>query len=203
MWNWLTNAITSATASIVFFGIFIFGVVFSGITTIFGGHGDSDHDIGHDSDHDSGQGHDGDGSGSFFSVGMVSVRGLALFATAFGGIGFITQQKTGKPLFSSLVGLISGWVFAFLVLLLFKQFKAQQANSLIDLNKALGAKGVITLSIPERGIGEMRVIVSGQEMYKQVRTSDGSSILCGTSVRVEEVEGGTFVVAPLADFSHN
>jgi membrane protein implicated in regulation of membrane protease activity len=213
MLNWLFEALASATATVVFFSIMLVGFVFSAASIILGGHGDTDHDIGghdfadhdfsHDAGHDSGHDseHDGDGEGgglsSFFSVGILSVRGMALFATGFGGIGSLVQIYTGKVLFSTVAGMLFGYSFAFVVLLILRVFRRQQSNSLIDTSVAVGMTGTVTTAIPSNGYGEVRVVVAAVEMTKMAMSCGGQTILSGTRVRVKEVDGSTFVVEPI------
>ena len=207
MFQWLARTIASTTTTVTFFTIFLVGVVFSAFSLVFGGHGDNaDHDagssdIGHDADH-AGDGHgsghhDGD-SGGFFSVGMFSVRGIALLSTGFGGFGFLIFAATQKVIFSTAGGLVGGYIFAFLVLYTLKIFKSQQANSLVAMSAAVGLEGIVTVSIPENGLGEVNLLVSGSEMFKPARSDNGMPIRSGTSVRVKSVTGGTCVVAPSA-----
>ncbi|HEX4999797.1 MAG TPA: hypothetical protein VFY29_16375, partial [Terriglobia bacterium] len=174
MFNWFSQIFASATTSITFFTVFLVGVTFSAFSLIMGGHNDSDHDVDHDVDHDAGgdSDHDSDssdhdgGAGGVFSVGMFSVRGVALLCTGFGGVGFLVHVATGRVLFSTASALVGGYIFAFAVLYTLKIFKAQQANSLINMAGAVGSRGVVTVSIPDEGIGEVSLMVSGVEMYK-------------------------------------
>jgi hypothetical protein len=199
MFGWLTQAIASITAAMTFLGIFLVGVVFSALSLVLGGHGDGDHDFGHetdhDTDHDHGSEHHGEnGESSIFSVGMFSMRGIILLTSGFGGIGFLVQVSTGKVFFSTAAGIVGGYVFAFIVLYALKIFKSQQANSLIELKSAVGIQGVVTVSIPSTGVGEVRLTVSGMEMSKTAVSKNGVPIRSGTPVRVEEVNGSTLVV---------
>ena len=213
MLHWLTGVLASATTAITFFTLFLVGVVFSAFSLVMGGHGgdhgvdhDIGHDIGHDADvshdtdasHDSGGDHDGAGGGTF-SVGMFSVRGVALLCTGFGGIGFLVYTATGKVYFSTAAALVGGYVFAFIVLYTLKVFKAQQANSLVNMNSAVGTPGVVTVSIPEDGLGEVSLVISGVEMFRSARSQDGKPIRSGSQVRVSRVAGGTFIVAEGAE----
>jgi membrane protein implicated in regulation of membrane protease activity len=212
MVNWLSNLIASTTTTITFFTIFLVGVGFSAFSLIFGAHSDHgvDHDLGHDTGdagHDAGSdhgGHDGSdhhgdsdaGMGGFFSVGMFSVRGIALLATGFGGIGFLVFTTTQRILFSTTAALVGGYIFAFAVLYTLKVFKSQQANSLVSVSRAVGTQGIVTTSIPEGGVGEVSVSVSGVEMFKPARSANQAAIKSGTRVEVNQVTGGTLVVSP-------
>ncbi len=198
--DWLWSAIASTTALISFFTIFLMGLLFSVFSLIFGGHGDTDHDFGHDVGHDGhGDGHhDGDtGLSSFFAVGMLSVRGMALLSTGFGGIGALVQLYTGRTLFATATGAIFGYGFAFMILFAVRALKSQQANSLIDTNSAVGASGTVVTSIPQNGLGEIRCVVGGVEVTRTAVSKNGEAIKSGTRVKVEEVAGATMVVAPL------
>ena len=212
MLHWLYEAFASATATVVFFSIMLVGFVFSAASIVLGGHGDSDHDIGghdfadhdfsHDTDHDSGHGsdHDGDGESgglsSFFSVGILSIRGMALFATGFGGIGTLVQIYTDKVLFSTMAGMLFGYGFAFVVLLILKMFRQQQSNTIINLAEAINQTGTVTLSVPENGYGEARVVLAGVEMTKMAQSATGQAIHSGVRVKVVDVQGSTFIVMP-------
>jgi membrane protein implicated in regulation of membrane protease activity len=215
MLHWFSDILASATTTITFFTIFLVGVVFSAFSLILGGHGDhgADHDVGHDFGHDTGHdaGHDGSadhgdhgadhndgglGISGFFAVGMFSVRGVALLATGFGGFGFLIFTLTQKILFSTAAALVGGYIFAFLVLYTLKVFKAQQANSLVSSSSAIGVEGIVTVSIPEDGLGEVSLRVSGTEMFKPARSANRGPIKSGTRVQVNQISGGTLVVTP-------
>ena len=208
MLDWLFGAVASVTATVMFFSIFLAGFVFSSLSILLGGHGDADHDMGdHDVDHDAdsysdhgGDHHDGEHSGSgassIFSVGMLSVRGMALLANGFGGAGTLAQIQTGRVYFSTAIGMVVGYLFAFFVLFTLKVFRSQQANSLIDISKAVGVSAMVVTSIPRDGYGEIRCVVSGTEVTKSAVSKDGAPIKSGTRVRIEEADGATLVVVP-------
>lgn len=201
MLDWLWSGLASTTSVVVFFSIFLVGVIFSSFSLILGGHGDHDfgHDFSHDTDHsgDHGGDHSGGGLANFFSVGMLSIRGFALFSTGFGGAGMIAQIYSGRTLFSTIVGSIFGYVFALLLLLIVKMLRAQESNSLIDTKTAVGASGTVVTSIPDKGIGEIRCIISGVQMTKTAVSKNGVLIRSGTRVRIEEVDGATMIVVPI------
>jgi hypothetical protein len=199
MLHWLSDILASATTTITFFTIFLVGVVFSAFSLILGGHGHSDHDVSHDADHDighdtgdhdSGGDHDGstdhadgDAGAHPLNVGMLSVRGVALLSTGFGGIGFLVFVTTERLLLSTVLGFAGGYVFAFAVL-----------YTLINVSSAVGAHGIVTVSIPENGLGEVSFSVSGMEMFRPARSANHLPIKSGTRVQVNQITGGTLVV---------
>jgi hypothetical protein len=204
MLDWLGQMVASTTTTMTFFTIFLVGVVFSAFSLIMGGHGDgADHDVGHDfgtaDAHDadlSDGGHADAGGDGALSVGVFSVRGIALLATGFGGIGFLLHVSTQRVMFSTAAALVGGYLFAFIVLYTLKIFRSQQSNSLVQMSSAVGAEGIVTVSIPEGGLGEVSLLLSGNEMFKPARSSSGTPIKSGTRVQVRQVTGGALVVVP-------
>jgi len=206
MFEWLAETASSVTAAMVFFSIFLFGVVISGISLFFSGDDADDADGGDgDGDHDSDSGGgdaDGEsdmGMASFHGInmGLLSLRGLCLLAVGLGGVGFVVQLHTGKVFFSTAAGIASGYVFAIGILYLLRIFKSQQSNSLVDHNQAVGQQAVVTLGIPENGLGEIRTVISGSEVYKTATSNDGKSIPAGTRVKIDSVSSGSAVVSPI------
>lgn len=198
MLGWLTSVIASASASIVFLTIFLVGLTSSLFSLVFGGDEDASHDAGDgdvhvDGDHDGGEG----GGDQGFSVSVLSVRGMSLLATGFGGVGLVVYLQSGKLVFSTIAGFVVGYGFAFLMLYLVRMLKKQQANSIISMDSAIGSKGVIVTSIPVGGLGEVRLVISGVQMTKMCVAKGGKAITSGTSVQVEGVNGGTIVVSPV------
>jgi hypothetical protein len=62
------------------------------------------------------------------------------------------------------------------------------------LSSAVGSHGIVTVSIPENGLGEVGLSVSGVEMFRPARSADHVLIRSGTRVQVNHISGGTLVV---------
>lgn len=210
MLSWLFEIVAKTSTSVLFFSIFLGGVVFSLLSIIFGGHGEGDHDGDHDfgGDHDmdhggehGGEHHDGDHGESGINLSpsiLLSVRGMALLATGFGGVGFVTHVYTGKILFSTISGMLAGYVFAILIVGALRSLTKQQANSLIQSTSAVGVTGIVATSILPGEIGEVRLVVSGTEMTRLALAADDTHLKAGTPVVVNRVEGGTLIVSPVS-----
>lgn len=203
MLDWLIESISSATASIVFLSIFIVGVTISSLSIFFGGHGDHDTDADADGDADHDADHDGDNDGEHdggglqgLSVAVFSIRGMALLSTGFGGVGLVVYLYTGKILFATVCGALFGYGFAMLILYGLRIFKAQQSNSIISTEEAVGGTGIVTTSIPQGGYGQVRIVIDGVEMYKMSTSTTGDPIKEGSLVHVDRVTGGTLSVSP-------
>jgi len=181
---------TGVMTELTFLAICIGGAIICGASLIFGG---DDADLGVDHHLEIGHSHDSDGHDQ--GPGVLSIRGLSMLATGFGGFGFLAFHYTKKPLFASLVGLASGLLFAFLGLLILRVLLRQESNSLIGMSAIIGSVGIVTVSIPENGLGEVALTVEGRQLTRMA-TAEGNAIRHGTSVRVLNSSGSTVVVAP-------
>ncbi|GEM_PF-725812 len=181
---------TGVMTELVFLSICIGGLIICASSLIFGhdgdAHGDHHVELGHhghdDSDHEQGP-------------GFLSIRGLSLLAVGFGSVGFIVFHYTRKPLVASVAGLASGWLFAFMALLMLRMLLRQQSNSLLDTSALIGVVGVVVTSIPEGGCGEVILTVQGHQLTR-VASTQGGAISHGAPVRVLQSTGGMVVVEP-------
>ncbi|MCK9520545.1 MAG: YqiJ family protein [Dehalococcoidia bacterium] len=129
-----------------------------------------------------------------------SSRILFVFATAFGGFGFI-GSTSGWPLWASVglavVGglLVAGGTFFLIVL----PMARQQGWVRVSESEFVGAEGRITAEIPEGGTGRVTLVAasSGARVAQAARSADGSRIPLGTVVRIVHTGQGMAVVAPL------
>ena len=183
MINQILESLKGSTAEIIFLSICLSGAVISGFSLLFGGHGD-------DVDHgEAGGDHDGD-----HGPGLLSIRGLSLFATGFGGFAFLVHYYIGKVLISSVAGILSGSVFALVGVAFVSLFFKQQASSLITPSQMSGAIGIVNTPIPGEGFGEVFLTVADQQIARRATTEGSNAIPSGTQVRVVRHVGGTVVV---------
>lgn len=188
MGNFVLSLFEGSLAQITFFSIFLAGMVFTLFSLIFGGDGESDFD--HDADH--GGDHGADGA---HGPGMFSIRGASLMMVGFGGVAYMVQHLYGKVLFSSVAGAMSGWIFAFACLAMFRIFLQQQASSMVTPAEIVGASGVVTTSIPPGKPGEVLLSVSGTQMNKMATSALDEAIPSGAQVKVDRYIGGMVVVS--------
>ena len=203
MIDWAGNLLSQGIALLVFASLAILGALVSVISMLFGG--DHDSDVGHDFDHDIDHGGDGDhgdhGDGDAGLAGwllypVMSVRGMSLLATGFGALGFITYYMTQKLLFSCGIGTLSGWLFAFIGFMLIRTFKKQQSNSLVQNETLIGREAIVTISIPEDGMGEVTLIVPGQGQIRRTAISS-KQVPSGRPVKILRTFGSNVEVEAL------
>jgi hypothetical protein len=189
MGDWLLHFFGDSIALLTFFSIFAAGMTFTVFNLLFGG--DADHDGGFEHGGD----HDADG-GDAHGPGLLSIRGVSFLLTGFGGVAFITMHFTEKVFVSSLAGLAGGWPFALVCLALYRVFIRQEASSLITGADFDGATGAVVTSIPEKGLGEVTILVAGKQLTKSAVTSGGIALPTGTPIRVKQYLGDRVLVEP-------
>lgn len=175
----------SFSALTVFLAIAAVGFVFLLISLVFGGlfeHFEFGHDIGHD------LGHGGPG---FFSV-----RGIAVFVTAFGGVGAIGTYRGYGVFASSGFGFISGIAVATIVYFFARFLYGQQATSTTTSADLVGRTAQVSVGIPENGVGQVRCLVGEIMVDKIARSRAGNAIAYSSLVKIEEIVGESVVVSP-------
>jgi len=190
MSGWIMSLFGGSLALLVYASLFVSGLMFFLFSVLVGGDADSDIDVdGHDGDLD--HGHDGDGDHEGHGPSVLSVRGIFLMMTGYGGVGFIAQHYSGKILFSSVVGIVSGWALAALIMFVMRLAYQQQSDSGIQARDIIGAYGMVTLTIPGKGkFGEVSISASGNQMNRPAVSEDGKMIANGTRIRVVHSQAG-------------
>ena len=177
--DWLTQV----SAFGVFLAIAAVGFLFLLVSLVFSGlfehfEGDFDHEGG--ADH---------GGPSFFSP-----RVLAVFITAFGGVGAVSVSRGSTVLVASGLGFLSGIVLASLVLLFARFLYGQQASSDVRTADVVGQSARVIVGIPAGGVGQVRCRLGEELIDKIARSQDGEAIPENAVVRIEDVLGETVVV---------
>ncbi|MEK7400058.1 MAG: NfeD family protein [Candidatus Poribacteria bacterium] len=199
--------------SVVYFVLFLIGFCFAVISFIlsslghFGGHltGMDTHGI-DSGGHDIGTGqHDTSGHASSdlsdTNISPVSPITIAMFITAFGGVGFIFQQIPGGNLMLSLpLAFISGFVIAGAAFyILYRLFKATQANSNYSRESLLGLEAEVITSIPSDGLGEIAYITKGSRSNAPARSEEHNPIPTHSVVRMTRIVGNIFYVREIPE----
>ena len=175
-----------AIAFLVIFGV---GLLLALVTFLIG----ELFDFGADGGADSG-GELGDSGPSPFSS-----RILFVFATAFGGFGFIGTAMDWPTWASLLLAMGGGMAVAvgtfFLIVM---PMARQQGSTDVHDEDFEGLMGRVTSEIPENGLGRVTVIAptSKARVALAARSADGRRIAFGTTVRVQNSGPGAATVVP-------
>ena len=163
--------------------LFLLGMLFVG--DLLGG----DHDFDHSFDHDG----DVAGGPSFLSARIISA-----FITAFGVGGVVGRYYGLSHPASSGVGIVTGAVMSGIVYQFARILYSQQASSELRMSDLRGARGEVTVAIPENGVGEITLTAGGERTTHIARAADGHAIPAGTEIIVSNPLGQSVVVSRAA-----
>jgi membrane protein implicated in regulation of membrane protease activity len=178
----MSGLISELSAFGVFLGIASVGFLFLLVSLVFG---EIFEHLGVDADHSF------DHSGPSF----LSMRGISVFITAFGGIGAIAIRYGLSTTGASGVGVGGGLIFAYLIYVFARFLYSQQATSSMSASDVVGQTARVIVAIPAGGLGQVRCRVGEELVDKIARSRTGEAIAENVSVRVEEVLGETVIVS--------
>ena len=167
----------------VFLGIGAIGFLFLLVSLVFG---EMFEHLGADADHSFDHG----------GPSFLSVRGLSVFVTAFGGIGAIGVRYGLSTVAASGAGVAGGLVFAYVIYAFAKFLYGQQSSSSTSAQDVVGQAARVTVAIPAGGVGQIRCRVGEELVDKIARSRSGEAVPENTSVRIEEILGETVIVSP-------
>ena len=155
-----------------------------------GGH----HDFGGDhhidfSAHDAHDGHADHGSTWFFS--LLSFRSLVAAITFFGLSGLAASSSQAVGVLALPIALVSGLAALILVAWLMGVLSSLQDEGTVRIENAMGATGIVYLTVPPHGHGAGKVTIKVQHrtMEYEAVTSAEESLATGTAIAVVGVVG--------------
>lgn len=126
--------------------------------------------------------------------GLFDSRVIAVFITAFGGFGAIGVQIGFGAVVSSLVGLLGGVFFGFVVSSFGRFLVGQQASSTVTDEGLIGRNAQVTVTIKPGEVGQITCRVGDERVEKIARAADGNEIKAGSLVRVASIAGDSVIV---------
>ena len=129
-------------------------------------------------------------------LGFFSLRAMSIFLLTFGTVGALAHWLGRPTLTSSLWGLVSGVGTYALYIVAMQLVKSQQASSLIEDRELPGLTGMVTVAIPEGGVGEVTCRLKGQTTRRVARGASRQGFAEGSVVKVREVHGDVLLVDP-------
>src|SRR5438093_7943874 len=172
-------------AFIVFAAIGLIGFLFLLLSLVIGELFDHGGDFGH-------------GGFEHGGPGFFSSRVLSVLVTAFGGArASATQVGAGTMVSSSISGLsgvcLAGIIFAFARFLY-----SQESSSDVRREDLIGRTAEVTVTIPSRGLGQVRCLVGETLVDRIAQAAGGVSINVHTLVTIESDSGQSVIVCPKA-----
>lgn len=124
------------------------------------------------------------------------------FLAWFGGVGYLLTQYSGIAAVSVVVvATLSGLVAGYTVLRFIIKLTGAQDLPLLEGDRRVeGAVGVVSMTIREKGTGEIIYPVAGVRRCSGARTEDGSAIEKGAEVVIERYDQGIAYVRRWEEF---
>jgi membrane protein implicated in regulation of membrane protease activity len=172
------------------------------VMLLIGGHGFGEHDGGgfaeaHVGDHpgDVQGGDHGHSDASKLAFQFFSVQALAVLCMGTGWMGLAALSNGARPEMAVVGGVLFGLLLMFVMGKLMQKARALESSGTLDVNRAVGQRGTVYLTIPRNGRGQVQIVVQERLMTLDARSS-GSDLPTGTKVRVDRVEDRILVVSP-------
>ncbi|HAX23612.1 MAG TPA: hypothetical protein PLR44_07395 [Thermomicrobiales bacterium] len=124
----------------------------------------------------------------------LSGKTIAVALTAFGATGMITTQYGWSPLMSALTSAIAALFLGAIAWWVINSLYRATASTDVNMASLVGRRGQVTIGIPVGDVGEVLVTAADSTRQLIARTSDGSAIPVGISVRVIETLGSSVLV---------
>lgn len=155
--------------------------------------GDAPQDIHADFDLD----HDGVLDGGDMQGGVfnyLSIQSIAGFFTMFGLVGLGLLQINASDTWSLVGALAAGLFTAWCTGLIFLAMRRLQSEGTLVIGNAVGEKGTVYLTIPEKGTGSITITVQGASRTLDAMSENGQKIPTGSIVKVVGVTAGKILV---------
>ena len=203
-WGELTKLNQAFYGAAAFFSVFFIWQLVAALMGLDTDEVDADADVDLDADggveldHDGTydefeQGAEADAAESTVAFKLLSIRSIITFFTLFtwGTALYLSQGVvTGRAMG---LGTIWGLAGAFIIALLIYMMKKLTHTGTKSLRTCVGTTGTVYLEIPEGGVGEVRVTVSGVVSYVKAREKDGKGLKPNVPIRVRRLLGQTMV----------
>jgi hypothetical protein len=139
-----------------------------------------------------------EGTASLATFRLLSIRSILAFGTLFSWAGALYLQDAVFPVIALIRAVLWGLAGMVIVALFFWVLPRLTEEGTANLDTALGTTGQVYMNIPEDGMGQIRVLVSGTVSFVWARSRGGRPLVAGTMVRVvRRVDATTLEVEEL------
>lgn len=143
------------------------------------------------------------GDGGAMVFGPFSPLVIAFFLTCFGATGIVLSSIKGMQAISLPFSVVSGFVLAWLLILVFNRFLGgMQSSSEVKIYSLIGVDAEVTVAIPPNGIGEIAYVAMGGRNVAPARSDSKTEIPRFSGVKISRIVGNMFFVQ-LADIDEN
>lgn len=179
----------------VYFGCFLFGLLFTVGSFFFGHHLGGGHDLGTGGHAEAGY----DNSG-VPGISLFSPTAICAFLTAFGGFGIIFSSIpfTKSVWVSAPLSVLGGLMIALGVMWIMNlMFRKTQSSSEGHMGTLVGSTATVITPIPASGVGEIAYIQGGSRYTAPAREQNGVAVANGQTVKITRIAESQFFVATL------
>ncbi|HMV78909.1 MAG TPA: hypothetical protein PK683_03995 [Leptospiraceae bacterium] len=139
--------------------------------------------------------HSADFDSSSSDFGIISLQTVSVYIAGAGWMGYILTQKTGwdsvqNGLAAGLAGLL---LAAFEMFLIYKMKGLNQINE-FNLEEAVGKTGIVYLTVPENGTGEVQVSFFGSMKNRKAVSENGEKIESFEKIIVTGIDNDVLIV---------
>jgi hypothetical protein len=139
-----------------------------------------------------------EGASSLATFRLLSIRSVLAFGTLFSWAGALYLQDAVFPVIALIRAVLWGLAGMVIVALFFWVLPRLTEEGTQNLDTAVGTTGQVYINIPEDGLGQIRVLVSGTVSFIRARSRGGHPLAAGTMVRVvQRVDAMTLEVEEL------
>ena len=136
----------------------------------------------------------GDHAGADISFKLLSVQGLTSFFMMFGLVGLALLKANQPVLLTVIGGMLAGLATVAVTGVIFTQMKRLQTEGTINIQNTIGTEGVVYLTIPKNGTGQVQIIVQGSLKIFDAVSSHKNVITTGEKVRVSGISSGNTLI---------
>jgi len=161
---------------------------------LIGGHGFGEHDDGGFADAHVGDqpgdvhaGHPAHADASKIAFQFFSLQAIAVFFMGIGWMGLALRSKNAATEVVLVGAVLFGALLVFLMAKLMQKARGLESSGTADVNRAVGQRGTVYLTIPRGGQGQVQVVVQERLMTLDARTT-GADLPTGAKIRVDRVE---------------
>lgn len=121
---------------------------------------------------------------------------LCMFATAFGGVGYIAKNNFELDDWQHLAaGAGTGALLAYLTMSFFNwALRKSQSSSAPRDQEMQGLQASVTVAIPDRGLGRVTYVLRGSRFSALAREMNGFPVAENAKVTLIKNDNGTFIV---------
>jgi membrane protein implicated in regulation of membrane protease activity len=121
---------------------------------------------------------------------------IALFLTAFGGLGLIFYSLTG-PWLAAVIGAVGGFLLTYVILrYILMPLKRWQNTTTHEKQSMIGKTAKVTESILQGGFGKITYIVNDKFVSGPAKSESGEPIERNSEVEIVYIEKNNYYVRP-------